>query len=111
MAAFLCNDYHINVLANYAASCYLPQTAPKSVKEIGELLHTENVKSLRYRYRGGEVKRLLKKEAHTFVPFSMKIDPVQIIKAAQCFAYQGCEHPKYEKSLAKTIINIKKIGI
>ena len=91
MSAFLCNNSHITVLAVYAARNRL--MVGKDANQIGELLHTENVASVNYRYGESTFPTFSICEWAAFHDFSY----TQIVKAARCLAYQSCEHPRLEQ--------------
>lgn len=66
------------------------------------MLVTENYQSVHYRYEGasnlpGEVQD----EDYVYSRVNEKIDPVQVIKAIDCFEYQTCEHPEWKDSEAR----------
>lgn len=74
-----------------------------SADELGALLWEENVKSVDHRYS----------EENGVGPYkharsSLPVDPVQVLKAADCYVYQTCEHPEWETSEAKHIIDALK---
>ena len=111
MSAFICNDYHISVLANYAAKqqlLYRHNNKTKGANDaaiIGLILHKENVRSYNYRYGTH-----LPTTDFTF-DYAVQEKPFHesvIISAANCLDYQSCERPDWEKSEAKAIVTAIK---
>lgn len=102
MSCFICNDLHISVLAHFAArfNCDGEKMTPKN---IGLLLHSENVKSYNARYEDDQQFYTYHHKsdirAYDYVPV------VQVLKAAQCLAYQSCEHDGWQSSKAKRILD------
>ena len=109
MSAFLCSDYHISVLAYEAADTQEEMGSPRQIRAVNaaaELL-VENLRSVKHRYPGdyplseGEYLELF-----AFAPGSSdhKHDALTVIQAAHCLAYQSCEHPGWETSKAKALL-------
>lgn len=92
------------------AKCkYLNQDVTKT--ELGQLLWNENVASVSYRYEDdspddlpGPIGAWPYLYAHPNKPYG-EINPVQVIKACHCYSCQSCEHPGWEESEAKRIID------
>jgi len=111
MSCFICNNYHISVLANYAAEQQLFYRHNNKTKRandaaiIGLILHKENVRSYNYRYN-----KHLPTTDFTFVyevqekPFHESV----IISAANCLDYQSCERSDWERSEARAILTAIK---
>lgn len=109
MSAYILHPNHTIALVNFGRSHRVsvwddnldrPREFWKEYNELGQILVDENYKSVNYRYRDNL-------EPHKFV---FKYDmqprtPVQILRAINTYDYQSCEHPDYEKSLAKWIID------
>lgn len=72
--------------------------------EIGQLLWSENLKSIQYRYgdRDNNDASFYVYGEHDFRAWAV-MDPVQIIKAVYCYQYQACEHDGWKDSEAKCI--------
>jgi hypothetical protein len=69
-------------------------------QRVGQMLWDENVKSVRHRY--GNL--LGPCDCYVYpnhVPMFDDFDPVQVIKACNCYAYQACEHDGWPESEAK----------
>lgn len=117
MSAFLCTNTHITALAVFATNptkfrqyplwkpdlTALERYPNKRDSEIlGELLLKENLKSINYRYPD-----------HSFiegfklchVADNTQYTPVQMIKLAQCYDYQSCEHPEYKGCIAQRLMD------
>ena len=84
------------------------QTASDNPDTIGEMLVTENVKSVMHRYNspihdlpGPNVPYWLDDYTFHDDPWAPHMTPIQGIKLAHCYQYQACEHPEWEKSDAK----------
>lgn len=101
MSAFLCDNSHITAIASYAASRSRSIGCSPDPKEIGKMLHAENVKSVNYRYSEktrSTFKLCVWAQNHDF-------STIQIIKAAACLHYQSCEHPEYNDSEAAKLVS------
>lgn len=74
--------------------------------EVGRTLIRENVASVSHRYRGDlsadEIGAGLDYE-HRATGYGLPA--IAIIKAAKSYRYQACEHPEWETSLAKQLID------
>ncbi len=98
MSAYLCDDAHISALAGYAA-----HARRDNVATIAACLRRENERSLETRY-GDKDFPPFRLDAHAAE--SAKLAPaLQVLKAAQCYAYQACEHEGWEASPAKRIVD------
>jgi hypothetical protein len=85
---------------------------PERSAEVGQMLWDENIKSICARYPDcvghpdrmpGPLNETFRYERHIHLP--MSIDPVQVIKACNCYEYQSCEHEGWTTSEAKTFID------
>ena len=115
MSAFQCTPEHIAVLAHFANrnDIYLGARwnnpdATKNPVDIAEALAIENNASLDHRYpkdadkKADQIYFALCKDSARKIPKTFSA--VEIIKLAQCYDYQACEHPEYEASDAKQLI-------
>ncbi|GAA2522721.1 hypothetical protein [Pilimelia columellifera] len=68
---------------------------------IGAMLIAENAASLNYRYPGDAPHEL---EPYRWSPVT-DWQPLVVLKAIDCFAYQACEHPGWEASEAWQFCN------
>jgi hypothetical protein len=106
MSAFICNDYHISVLANYAWENGLPYywngqyRKCDNPERIGAILKKENVRSVNYRYS----ERQSTKFEYDASVVGKEISRAQILQAAFCLNYQSCERDDWPKSEAHAII-------
>lgn len=82
--------------------------------EVGNMLWRENIASVAYRYPNDKTSATLPgpidREEITPGDFRLcaPIDPVQVLKSCQCYAYQSCEHPEWEESEAFSFIEALK---
>jgi hypothetical protein len=104
----MCDDCHLTALAAFAVKHALTGptdvdlTKAKSIDRVRIMLGRENVASLRYRYpRDTHADYVGKTCAYAVANTA---DPVAIAKAAECYAYQACEHPGWRKSKAYALI-------
>ena len=78
--------------------------------EVGNMLWLENVKSVSARYPGESSGKLPGPIGGSFVIESAdithwpQIEPVQVLKACDCYAYQTCEHDEWKDSQAHAFI-------
>jgi len=102
----MCDNEHLSALANYMVNhCEryaigTPErvTDPPSRAELFAALYAENVESLRSRYSDDWDSMVGDAE---YKPLALCADPVRIIKAAQCYQYQACEHDGWQTSWAR----------
>lgn len=87
----------------------LPDHDRRREAEVGQMLWDENRASIRARYPDtdhmpGPVGENYVYGKHSRFPH-VPIDPVQVLKACDCFAYQACEHDGWNDSEAKAFID------
>lgn len=108
MSAFICSHAHINAIVRWASvnrvtAQYENPTRTWPIKgyeqETAECLLAENTISFNHRY----AESLLPDEILYNGKGRAGLQPIEAIKAAQCLAYQSCEHPGWESSAAKAI--------
>jgi hypothetical protein len=109
MSAFLCSSKHISALVHAArGSIYL--RIEKYVVPVGDegeeqalydLLLGENLKSLEARYGPAQGNDGVEPNLSDEV---LPLQPIEIIKLAQSFDYQSCEHPEWTGSRAHDYI-------
>lgn len=119
MSCFICDDAHITALAAYAVHhriadvlrvpavirCANARRADAEVLALA--LRGENVASFNARYEGRHQDDIGDFEYQTNVATATRngaFSPIQIIKAAQCFEYQACEHKGWTDSYARQVI-------
>jgi hypothetical protein len=98
MSAFMCSDLHISTLVN--AARHYGGNLPRGYEDPADLfalLVEENVKSLDARYGDGAETRGVQ---HRFVA-TPKIPALHVMKLAQSYSYQSCEHSGWNDSIAK----------
>jgi hypothetical protein len=101
----MCSDAHISALVNAAVGYELGGagfTSEEPAELIAELV-TENVKSLEARYG----KRAALEDApgpHRFIS-GQALPALHVMKLAQSYEYQSCEHDGWETSKAKRWID------
>lgn len=125
MSAFICNPYHISVLAEYAyrnsrnCTFYNLHTSKPlkfdHAEQIFDLLNQENYNSVNYRYQEqNEPDGEFIVTAYERFIWSISQEKLnqQIIQACFCSNYQSCEHPDYHKGDAYHLLEaIKGIAI
>jgi hypothetical protein len=109
MSAFICSDKHVSTIVRFASKTNvvvysgnpsLRWIVAGNERHTASMLHAENVKSVNYRYLqaapdGGIV----------YDPHAPELRPIEVIKACDCLAYQSCEHPEWETSIANELLN------
>lgn len=102
MSAFILNHSHIDALVDFARRQKLCGTMlTHELNELGQHLIEQNIKSVCYRYRENEGSYATE---YRFCEPARRLSPVEIIKAAQCYDYQSCEHPGYEATRAAKLM-------
>lgn len=72
---------------------------------VGQVLLTENVRSVCHRYDEDELATELSEVGvYTFRPLPGVPDPVVVLKAIDGYTYQSCEHAGWENSEAQAIV-------
>jgi hypothetical protein len=67
----------------------------ESAGRVGAMLLAENVRSVNHRYSEDELE-----EPYLFTRLAGTADPVQVLKAVDCYEYQACEHDEWPTSEA-----------
>ena len=105
MSAFVVSNAHIGYMVHaavtyrvgYTTGTDRQQVTRDNAAAVGAALFAENVASVTYRYDFAvESSPYLATNASPPVP-----DPVQVLKAVQCYEYQSCEHPGWLDSAAR----------
>ena len=68
---------------------------------IGQVLTDENARSVAYRYN-----EPAEEITFSYSPFGPVPTPVETIKLCNCYRYQACETPDYEKSEAAAFVTM-----
>jgi len=116
MSAFVVSDSHMNSIVRWACQNNIsvwhgnPSTkfsVAGNEQQTAELLFAENVKSVNYRYKESSDTTGI-----VYDPFAPSLRPIEVIKACDCLAYQSCEDPEWEESLAcKLLKEIQRCAI
>lgn len=128
MSAFMCSDRHLGILAAYAVAHVL-EAVPyglrseleldgfehrrgatyRTISRVASMLMSENLRSLAHRYPRDHH---LDAEAYdafelprTIEADARKLPRMHIVKACHCYAYQACEHPGWQASDARKLID------
>jgi len=107
MSAFICSDNHISAIVKWATRNNVSiwygnpsrSLCAGGEQELVDILYAENVESVNYRYKGDDPIT-----GCVYDPTSPILAPVAVIKAVQSLEYQSCEHPGWETSDAKEIL-------
>jgi hypothetical protein len=96
MSAFMCSETHINALATFAQAHGIAENG----ETLAQALAMWNVLSLKARY-GGRCEELIEGvDAYSFEPVDLtEFSPTDIVKLADCYAYQACEDEGYDDSV------------
>lgn len=112
MSAWIVSKQHIDALAYWLDRMGIAHDKQK----VGEMLWSENHKSIRarygdYDYKGNYVKRpkyrYMIPQPRVTEPYYDDFDPQnldQILTLVRCYDYQSCEHYGWEKSRAKRLM-------
>src|SRR5581483_9476890 len=81
-----------------------------NASDVGQMLWTENHKSLRHRYTDAD--ESWPAEQYDFAEIHGRLDPVVVLKAIDCYEYQSCEHPEWEESAAYSLCDaLRRVAI
>lgn len=129
MSAYICDKNHLIYLAKatespcgarYSSFSYYFENQTHYVKpsdytaqaDVANMLLMENIKSVGYRYNQKSSAGLPGPTSVDIVSvrdisrtFFRSFDPVQVIKACDCYSYQACEHEGWKTSQAKAFID------
>ena len=116
MSAFICNTYHISLVAQkaYDEDLYIVHNGQrkrlnKSAEAIGKLLLKENARSCNHRYETNLKPRF--KFDERAVEDSQTLSPEQWLGAVFCLEYQSCERPDWEQTEAYSILTALALTI
>jgi hypothetical protein len=112
MSAFIVGDEHISAMLKAANLCgpgggrsyYWNGEGTaflSNIQVIGQKLVDENYRSVNSRYESDNEPRQFTRKI-----FNRKIEPVEIIKACDCYIYQSCESPDWQESEAYAIVQV-----
>jgi hypothetical protein len=129
MSAYICDKHHFIYLTKAAdrlgyhrhcsfsyyhdnATHYLRASDYETQAEAATMLLMENISSVGYRYNQSSSAGLPGPHAIDIITARditrtswRSFDPVQVIKACDCYSYQACEHPGWKTSRAKAFID------
>ena len=124
----MCSDNHLAILASYAVrNClesvpyalrselerdgfeHKPGGYMRTVARVASMLARENLLSIEHRYPGDHTGEQEAYEAFD-IPAgaetrARQMPRLSIIKGCHCYAYQSCEHPGWESSDARKLID------
>lgn len=109
MSAYLCNEEHIGKLAFAFAQARVPYERDyhKSAGDWAVILAGANWSSVAYRYGHEAMKQMSGgtsryQYANAAIKAAKQIDlaltPLDLIRMADCFAYQSCETPEWQSA-------------
>jgi hypothetical protein len=109
MSAFLCSPKHIALIATWAADRGLV----KDRSATARLLAEENIRSVAHRYPHRAENLVeqwldMTEEAYLTACMRTRVEgyaPAQVNNLAKSLDYQSCEHPGWEASEAKRIVD------
>lgn len=123
MSAYMVNREHIRYLITaaknitnvfrwyYKDECNeLLRDDRETATKTGQMLWDANMESIVARYPGTKPDNVPGMIGETYIyvhnrDYHGEIDPVQVIKACDCFDYQACEYDDWKKSNAKAFID------
>lgn len=101
MSAWIVSKPHIDYLVMIATSIGDRGASIEQRNRIGQVLWTENARSVAYRYSAAPSSEVEDYD-HAF-PGVEAFEPVKGLKLIDCYEYQSCEHPEWSDSEAKRI--------
>lgn len=106
MSCYVCDQKMFSYIASVIFEMADGEMTRYDAVNIGRVLYRENCRSVLYRYPSD------KDEVNPDFPIVDENDVVsvslysdEIKKAVDCLEYQSCEHPDWEKSFAKRILD------
>ena len=104
MSAWICSDEHISSLVDYAYTEGLsPPKCPGVQNRVFGVLQSENVKSVKFRYRNS--KDLPGSVPGPYLSGLRVLQHAEAATLADSLDYQSCEHPGWKGSAAKVLCN------
>lgn len=73
------------------------ELTPDTADGVGMMLLAQNHRSFDHRYDGRHGVEAEPGEMYEFAAYKGQIDPVQVLKALDCYEYQACETPDWER--------------
>lgn len=123
MSAFIVNKSSIDAIVTFAVGGKRRVTTCRSITnpetfsttndhspaQLGQALWHENYLSVNYRYRADDETPVYKYkpqyDGHVGTGQKRLLTPIDIIKLCDCLEYQSCEHPGWETSWAKDLLD------
>ena len=117
MSAYMVSDKHINTLLTWANAEFqgkvyandqtYDSSQVKDLQELAQVLVDENIRSLKERYPGYNLKEFLGVTGKIEFEFTngKTFTPVEIIKLCDCYDYQACETGDYETTTANKVVD------
>ena len=127
MSAYIVDRNHIRFLVESATAMTHPYHRPfkwwipslrrarllrsGNATEVGQMLWDENIASVRYRYSSdpdGDLPGPIDEDfvyLHQEPRLPFRPTPAEVLKAADCYYYQSCEHPEWSQSDSLAFIN------
>lgn len=102
MSAWIVTAAHISALVNAGLEHGLVSktSSVDSLNAIGQMLWRENHMSVNARYN-----EETETPVYSFEPTEASLDPSAVEMLADCYAYQSCEHARWEASSAKAYVD------
>jgi hypothetical protein len=94
MSAFILEKQHIDYMVSAAVT--YGTIAEQDAVLVGQMLWTENHISVNFRYD-----EETPFPEYTCTPLNAPLDPVWVLAACRCYAYQTCEHDEWGDSGSK----------
>lgn len=98
MSAWIVTKAHIDCIVQQAIVEGLVSAGEAT--KVGRELWQENHDSVNYRYSESQPC-----PAYRFEGIEAPLDPVIVLKQVDCYDYQSCEHPGWDSSEARRLIN------
>ena len=110
MSAYIIDQAHAIYLAQamshyriYHCGASLWLASSEEIAHVANTLMTENYKSVYFRYRGNDVEEPETITAADVSSVVFRFDPIQVVKAVDCYQYQACEHDEWKDSMSKLL--------
>lgn len=108
MSAFVVSQNHVSALAHYAVAKKIwldgRSATAEDFKSIYKVLASENVRSVCHRYETDNPADYASFVSGRGVKPHVVLDPVQVIKLAECLDYQSCETDDWKETFAYRIL-------
>jgi hypothetical protein len=107
MSAWLVSEVHVRAIVTAAKDAgILVIGLPADPQGMGRAMFAENMRSLRHRYDDADSCWTEGKELERGFAFSeVRVAPVALLKACDCYDYQACETDDYERTPVARLVN------